>query len=97
MYFLINGIFYSESYISVVFNSKKPENFLVLFQDLYIDLLIVQLFQIISSIMQVLTVDENIVVNILKKGKTSLDLRFEISEILKSIILKNRILIIIII
>ena len=97
MYFLINGIFYSESYISVVFNSKKPENFLVLFQDLYIDLFIVQLFQIISSIMQVLTVDENIVVNILKKGKTSLDLRFEISEILKSIILKNRILIIIII
>ena len=80
-----------------IFNSKKPENFLVLFQDLYIDLLIVQLFQIISSIMQVLTVDENIVVNILKKGKTSLDLRFEISEILKSIILKNRILIIIII
>ena len=96
LYFLINGLFYSESYISEVFNSKKQEKMFSFFtRSIYRFTYCTVVGHIIGSIMQILTVDEIKIVNILqKKGKSPLDLRFEISLILKSIIIKNRILII---
>lgn len=96
LYFLINGLFYSESYISEVFNSKKQEKmFSFISRSIYRFTYCTVVGHIIGSIMQILTVDEIKIVNTLKKkGKSPLELRFEISSIIKSIIIKNRILII---
>ena len=96
LYFLINGLFYSDSYISQVFNSEEKEvvfTFIKRSASRFAYSTIVG--QIIASIVELFTSDESIIKKkLLKKYRTTLILRFEISEIIKSIIIKINILLV---
>ena len=97
LYFLINGLFYSDSYISEVFNSTNDEtlfSFIPRSYDRFLYSTVVG--NIIEYIIKVLLVDEATLKNvILKNKKNKLYLRYEVSYFLKSIFNKIKILIII--
>ena len=97
LYFLINGLFYSDSYISLVFNSTEKETFFsFVSRSLYRFMYCTIVGQIIGYIIQVFLIDEiEIRKIIVKEGKKDLNIRYEISQILKSMTTKIKILIII--
>ena len=97
IYLLTNGLFYSDSYISEIFNSNEKET-LISFIPRSIDRFIYTtiLINIIAYIINFFFIDEIKIKKILLRNKNNaLNLRFEISEILKSIFKNIRILIII--
>ena len=97
IYLLTNGLFYSDSYISEIFNSNEKETFFS-FIPRSIDRFIYTtiLINIIAFIINFFFIDEIKIKKILLRNKNDpLNLRFEISEILKSIFKNIRILIII--
>ena len=97
LYFLINGLFYSDSYISKVFNSTQKEttfSFVTRSTNRFVYSTIVG--NIISFIMQFFTVEEINIKKVLLKSRNNLvDLKSDIIEILNSILRKNKIIIII--
>jgi hypothetical protein len=97
LYFLINGLFYSDSYISLVFNSKAKETlFSFVSRSLYRFMYCTIVGTIIDYIIQNFLIDEiEIRKIIVKEGKKDLNIRYEISQILKSMTTKIKILIII--
>ena len=97
LYFLINGLFYSDSYISEVFNSTEKETtFSFVTRSTYRFTYSTLVGQIISYLMEFFTVDEIYIKKILLKSKNNfVDLKTEIIDILNSIQRKNNILIII--
>ena len=97
LYFLINGLFYSDSYISLVFNSTEKETlFSFVSRSLYRFMYCTIVGNIIGYIMQIFLIDEiEIRKIILKEGKDDLNIRYEISQILKSMSKKIKVLIII--
>ena len=97
IYLLTNGLFYSDSYISEIFNSNEKET-LYSFIPRSIDRFIYTtiLINIIAYVINFFFIDEMKIKKILLRNKNNaLNLRFEISEILKSIFKNIRILIII--
>jgi len=97
LYFLINGLFYSDSYISEVFNSTKEETLFRFVSRSYNRFLYsTAVGNIIEYIIKFLLVEEmQLKKIILKKKKDKLILRYEMSILLKSIFNKIKILIII--
>ena len=97
LYFLINGLFYSDSYISEIYNSTEEEtmfSFVTRSIDRFVYITIVS--NIIEYFIKFSFVEEIVIKNILLKNKdNSLILRYEITEIIKSIIKKIKIIIII--
>ena len=97
IYFLTNGLFYSDSYISEVFNSKEKETFFS-FIPRSIDRFIYStiLGKIIGYIIDFFFFEDIKIKSILLKNKDNiLNLKYEISEIIKSIFKYIKILIII--
>jgi hypothetical protein len=96
LFFLINGLFYSDSYISVIFNSNEKEtffNFVKRSIDRFIYTAIVG--SIIGYTLQFSFVEEVKIKKILlKKRENLLSLRFEMSEILNEILKKIKIFVI---
>ncbi len=96
-YFLVNGLFYSDSYISELFNSTEEETLLSFVPRLvnrfvYSTIII----KIIDIIINLFFIEEIRIKNILLANKNDLlNLRYEMTEILRSIIKRIRILIII--
>ena len=97
LYFLINGLFYSDSYISLVFNSTAKETlFSFVSRSLYRFMYCTIVGNIIGYIIQIFLIDEiEIRKIIVKEGKDDLNIKYEISQILKSMSKKIKILIII--
>jgi len=97
LYFLINGLFYSDSYISEVFNSTKKENLFSFVPRSYNRFLYSTMVgNFIEYIIKVLLVDEAKLKKLfIKNRKDKLFLRYEMSYFLKSIFIKIKILIII--
>ena len=97
LYFLINGLFYSDSYISSIFNSTEKETFFSFIPrsyDRFVYSTIVG--NIIGYIMKFFLVEEIEIKKILlKKRDNVLSLRYEMFELLKKILKKIKILIII--
>ena len=97
LYFLINGLFYSESYISEIFNSTEEEtlfSFIPRSIDRFVYSTIVG--NIIEYIIKFFLVEEIEIKKILlKKRENILSLRYEMSELLKNILNKIKIFIII--
>ena len=96
LFFLINGLFYSDSYISEIFNSNEKEtffNFVKRSIDRFIYTAIVG--SIIGYTLQFSFVEEVKIKKILlKKRENLLSLRFEMSEILNEILKKIKIFVI---
>ena len=94
LYFLFNGIFFSDSYISEIFNSNEKEtlfSFIPRAVDRFAYSIIVG--NIIGYIIQIFFIEEIKVKKILlKKRDKFLDLKSEIFEIIKSSIKKIKIL-----
>ena len=94
LYFLINGLFFSNSYISEIFNSNKKETFFSFIprsigRFVYCTLV----GNIITHIIQLFFIEETQIKNIMIKNDDNfLALRFEMYEIIKSIIKRIRIL-----
>ena len=97
LYFLINGLFYSDSYISLVFNSTEKETFFsFVSRSLYRFMYCTIVGNIIGYIIQIFLIDEVEIKKILfKEGKDDLIIRYKISQILKLMSKKIKILIII--
>ena len=97
LYFLINGLFYSDSYISEVFNSTKEETLFSFVPRSYNRFLYSTVVgKIIEYIIKVLLVDEiKLKKLLLKKRKDYLILRYEIAILVRTIFNKIKILIII--
>ena len=95
LYFLINGLFYSDSYISEVFNSTKEETLFSFVPRSYNRFLYSTVVgNIIEYIIKVLLVDEVKLKKLfIKNRKDKLFLRYEMSYFLKSIFIKIKILI----
>ena len=97
LYLLINGLFYSDSYISEVFNSTEKEttfSFVTRSTNRFAYSTLVG--QIISYLTEFFTIDEIYIKKILLKSKNNfVDLKTEIIDILNSIERKNNFLIII--
>ena len=95
IYFLTNGLFYSDSYISERFNSKEKEktfDFISRSTDRFIYSIIIG--NIIAYIITLFFVEENKIKKMLLKFEVdSLTLRYEITRILKSIIKNINVLI----
>ena len=94
LYFLINGLFFSDSYISEVFNLTEKETFFS-FIPRSIERFIYSTFvgNIANLIIKMFFIEEiKIKKNILKKRENFLILRYEMSAILKMIIKKIKIL-----
>ena len=93
LYFLINGLFFSDSYISELFNSTKKENvFSFIPRSIGRFVYSVLIGNIIMHIVRFFFVEELRVKKILlKKGEKFLTLRYEMFEILKSIIKRIKI------
>ena len=93
LYFLINGIFFSESYISEIFNSTEKEtlfSFIPRSIDRFAYSIIVG--NIIGYIIQFFFIEEIKVKKILLKNRERyIDLKFEMVEIIKSSIKKIKI------
>ena len=96
LFLLINGLFYSDSYISEIFNSNEKETFFSFVPrsiDRFLYTTIVG--SIIGYILQFSFVEEVKIKKILlKKRENVLTLRYEMSEILKEILKKIKIFII---
>ena len=96
IYFLTNGLFYSNSYISEVFNSTEEEklfSFITRSIDRFVYITIVA--NIIEYLIKHFFVEEIIIKKVLfKNSDNSLNIRYKITQILKSILKKIRILII---
>ena len=93
LYFLINGIFYSDSYISEVFNSNEEET-LLSFIPRSIDRFTysIMVTAIIGYITQLFFIDDIKVKKILsRKREIPLDLKIEMIELLKNSIKKIKI------
>ena len=97
LYFLINGLFYSDSYISLVFNlAEKDSFFSFVSRSLYRFMYCTIVGTIIGYIIQFSLIDEIEIKKILfKEGKDDLIIRYEISQLLKLMSKKIKILIII--
>ena len=97
LFFLINGLFYSDSYISEVFNSNEKETFFNIISrstDRFIHTTFVG--SIIGYIIQFSFIEDLKIKKIfLKQRVNMLSLRYEMSEILKEILKKIKILVII--
>ena len=97
LFFLINGLFYSDSYISEVFNLNEKEtlfSFVPRSIDRFVYTTVVG--SIIRYIIKFSFVEEIKIKKIfLKERKNMLSLRYEMSEILKEILKKIKILVII--
>ena len=97
IYLLTNGLFFSDSYISKIFNSTEKETFFTFILrsvDRFLYITIVA--NIIAYVINFFFIDENKIKRIFLKNKNdSLSLKYEISELLKSIFKKIKILIII--
>ena len=97
LYILLNGLFYSDSYISTVFNSTKKETFFS-FIPRSIDRFFYSTMagKIIEYIIKFLIVEEITIHKLLfKKRDEKRSLKYDMSGLLKSILKKIRILIII--
>ena len=87
LYFVINGLFYSEEYVSDLFNSDEEETFFSFFprsisRFLYTTIVGV----IIGIIVDFVAVDENKVKRLfLREKKNTLQIRYEITQITKDI------------
>ena len=93
LYFLINGLFFSDSYISEIFNSKEKETFFSFIprsvgRFVYSTLV----GNIITYIIQFFFIEEIQIKKIFSKNKEDLNIRFEMYEILKSIVKRIKIL-----
>jgi len=97
LYFLINGLFYSDSYISEIFNSTEKETLFRFVSRSYDRFLYsTAVGNIIEYIIKYLLVEEiELKKLILKKKKDKLILRYEMSKLLQSIFNKIKILIVI--
>ena len=97
IYFVTNALFYSDSYISKVFNSTEEEKFYSFITrsiDRFVFITIVA--NIIEYFIKHFFVEEIIIKKALLKNKeNSLNIRYEVTEIIKSILKKIKILIII--
>ena len=93
LYFLINGLFFSDSYISEIFNSTKEETVLSFIpRSISRFVYSVLIGNLIMHIVRFFFVEEFRVKKILlKKGEKYLILRYEMFEILKSIIKRIKI------
>ena len=94
LYFLINGLFFSDSYISEIFNSKEKETFFsFLPRSIGRFCYSILIGNILTHIIQLFFVEDIQVKKImLKKGDKYLTLRFEMFDILKIVIKKIRVL-----
>ena len=96
LFFLINGLFYSNSYISEIFNSNEKETFFSFVPrsiDRFVYTTIVG--SIIGYILQFSFVEEVKIKKILlKKRENLISLRYEMSEILSEILKKIKIFVI---
>ena len=97
LYFLINGLFYSDSYISEVFNSKEKETlFSFVPRSIFRFVYCTFVGNIVGYIIQSSLKEEIEIKKIfIKNKKNVLFLKYEISEILKIIPKKIKILIVI--
>ena len=97
IYLLTNGLFFSDSYISEIFNSTEKETFLTFIKrsiERFFYITIVA--NIIAYVINIFFVDENKIKKIFLKNKDdSLTLRYEICELLKIIFKYIKILVII--
>ena len=97
LFFLINGLFYSDSYISEVFNLNEKQTFFSFVSrstNRFVYSTVVG--SIIGYVIQFSFVEEIKIKKIfLKKRKNMISLRYEMSEILKEILKKIKILVII--
>ena len=96
-YFLVNGLFYSDSYISELFNSSEEEN-LFSFVPRLVNRFVYStiIIKIIGYIINFFFIEEIKIKNILLTNTNDLlNLKYEMTEILRSIIKRIRILIII--
>ena len=93
LYFLINGLFFSDSYISEIFNSTKEENFFS-FIPRSIDRFTYTplVASIIGYIIECFLLEDNKIKKILLKKEKFLVIQNEMYELLKSIIKKLKIL-----
>ena len=96
LYFLINGLFFNDSYISQLFNSKEEEEFFS-FVPRSINRFTYSTLvgHIIKYIIQCFFVEEIKIKKILMKAEKFITIRYEILEIMKSIFKKTKILTII--
>ena len=97
LYLLVNGLFFNEEYISEIFHSKKEENFLT-----FIPRSIERIFYttlvrgIIGYVIIFIFVEEKKIKKIFKREKDSIIiLKYQIAQVLKSIITRFNIFIIV--